>query len=102
MVPAASGPAPTGDAEPGEGLVSIADISFQPATLEVTAGTTVRWRNDDPVAHTVTARDGAFNSGVLKPNGEFSQVFETPGTFPYFCAIHPGQVGSIVVTAAGD
>ncbi len=84
-----------------EALVAIADIAYQPATLEVTAGTTVRWRNDDPVAHTVTARDGSFSSPVLSSGDEFSQVFETPGTFPYFCAIHPGQVGSVVVSA-GD
>ena len=100
--PAATGPAPSGAVtNPGEALVSIADIAYQPATLEIAAGTTVRWRNDDPVAHTVTARDGSFGSGVLTPGDEFSQVFETPGTFPYFCAIHPGQVGSVVVTA-GD
>jgi plastocyanin len=96
-----TGPAPSvAMADPGEALVSIADISYQPATLEVTAGTTVRWRNDDPVAHTVTARDGSFMSPVLTSGDEFSQVFETPGTFPYFCAIHPGQVGSVVVTVS--
>jgi plastocyanin len=82
----------------GEGGVSIIDLSFQPATLEVAAGTTVLWTNDDPVVHTVTARDGSFNSGVLQPGAQFRQVFEVPGTYPYVCAIHPGQAGSIVVS----
>jgi plastocyanin len=100
--PAASGsPAaslPASAPAPGQASASMVDLSFQPATLEVAAGTTVVWTNDDPVVHTVTARDGSFNSGVLKPGAEFSQVFETPGTYPYFCAIHPGQAGSIVVS----
>jgi plastocyanin len=82
-----------------EVTVSIADMLYQPATLEVPAGTTVRWTNDDRVVHTVTARDGSFNSGVLAIGAEFSQTFDEVGTFDYFCAVHPLQTGRIVVTA---
>ena len=74
---------------------------YAPATVEVSAGTTVRWTNDDAVIHTVTARDGSFNSGVMKTGDEFSLTFDEPGTYDYFCAIHPLQGGQVVVTDPG-
>ncbi len=78
--------------------VTIAQTAYGPASVEVTAGTTVSWTNEDPVIHTVTARDGSFNSGVLQPGADYRLVFETPGTYDYFCAVHPGQAGTIVVS----
>lgn len=95
--------APPGvDAVAGDAGVSLIDVTYQPSVLEIAAGSTVRWTNDDPVVHTVTARDGSFNSGVMRAGDEFSLVFETPGSYDYFCAIHPGQAGSIIVAAPGD
>ncbi len=76
------------------------DDTFDPAGLEVSVGTTVTWTNDDEEdPHTVTADDGAFDSGNLDPGEDFSHTFDEAGDFPYFCEIHdPEMVGSIIVT----
>jgi plastocyanin len=96
-------PVPTVSDAPALDLpVSIVDMVYAPSTVEVSAGTTVHWRNDDAVVHTVTARDGSFNSGVMKTGVEFSQSFDEPGTYDYFCAIHPLQGGTVIVTDPGD
>jgi len=79
---------------------SIVDFSFQPGALEVSAGTSITWSNDDGVGHTVTAVDGAFDSGVLTVADTFSQTFDQEGTFEYFCAIHPQMRGTVTVAAA--
>ena len=78
--------------------VSVVDVAFAPADIEVPVGTTVDWTNQDPFAHTVTARDGAFDSGTLDGGEAFSQTFGEPGTFGYFCAIHPSMTGTVTVT----
>ncbi len=80
-----------------EAAVSIIDRSFQPSQIEVHLGDAVMWSNDDGEGHTVTAVDGEFNSGVLTVGDEFSMVFETPGSYDYFCAIHPGMTGTVTV-----
>ncbi len=77
--------------------VSIIDRTFQPASVEGAVGDTVTWTNDDGEGHTVTAVDGGFNSGVLAVGDGFSTTIETPGTYDYFCAIHPEMRGTIVV-----
>jgi plastocyanin len=84
--------------------VSIRDFTFTPASVTVKVGTTVRWTNNGPSAHTTTSDMGAWDSGVLSPNaGTFEMTFSTTGTFPYHCSIHPpsvypGFVGTITVT----
>src|SRR5215212_6574164 len=80
--------------------VSIVDFAFQPASIEVPAGSTVTWTNTGAVTHTVTADDGAYDSGQLKPGTSFSQTFTTPGTYTYHCEIHPQMTGTVVVTEA--
>jgi plastocyanin len=65
---------------------------------EVSAGDSVRWTNDDTEGHTVTALDGSFDSGVVTVGGEFVATFEAPGSFDYFCAIHPEMRGTVTVT----
>jgi plastocyanin len=84
----------------GGAAVTIVDFAFQPASLEVPAGTTVTWTNSGAAPHTVTADNGAFDSGRLAPGASFSQTFGTAGTFTYHCEIHPQMTGSIVVTEA--
>ncbi|MBI2916898.1 MAG: cytochrome P460 family protein [Chloroflexi bacterium] len=69
--------------------IGLDSISFYPAALTVNPGTTLTWVNNDTVAHTVTARNGAFSSPVLRPGERFSFTFNTSGAFDYFCAIHP-------------
>lgn len=78
------------------------DISFNPQELQVAPGTTVTWTNQDGFPHTVTAgtRDnptGLFESGNISTDGTFNFTFEEPGTYEYFCSIHDGMRGVIVV-----
>jgi plastocyanin len=84
----------------GGTAVSIVDFAFQPASIEVPAGSTVTWTNAGAATHTATADDGTFDSGQLKPGANFSQTFTTPGTYTYHCEIHPQMTGTVVVTAA--
>jgi plastocyanin len=81
--------------------VEIADFAFSPGTLEVPVGSDVTWRNADPTAHTVSARDGAFDSGTVDPGAAFGITFERAGTFEYFCQIHPTMRGSVRVVGTG-
>jgi plastocyanin len=85
----------------GGAAVSIVDFAFQPASVEVAAGSTVTWTNTGQAPHTVTADDGAFDSGQLAPGASFSQTFDTAGTFTYHCNIHPQMTGTIIVTGGG-
>jgi plastocyanin len=84
----------------GAAAVSIANLAFDPPSLDVAAGDTIVWRNDDTVPHTVTADDGSFDSGIFDPGATFSQVFENPGTFAYHCNVHPQMKGRIAVGTA--
>jgi plastocyanin len=68
-----------------------------PDALEVAVGSTVTWTNTDVEAHTSTSDVAGWDSGVVAPGGAFSVAFQTAGTFPYHCAIHPGMVGTVTV-----
>jgi plastocyanin len=80
----------------GGGTVKMAGLSFAPGTLTVARGATVVFDNDDTAPHTVTARSGGVDSGVLDPGKQFSLVV-TDG-FDYFCSIHPSMTAKIAVT----
>jgi plastocyanin len=82
----------------GGTAISIVDFAFQPASIEVPAGSTITWTNSGAASHTVTADNGAFNSGQLGPGASFSQTFTTPGTYAYHCDIHPRMTGTVLVT----
>jgi plastocyanin len=77
--------------------VKIDNSTFGPTELTVKAGTTVRWTNRDDIPHTVVSSDKVFKSKVLDTGDEFTFTFSTPGTFPYFCSIHPKMTGKVVV-----
>jgi plastocyanin len=83
-------------AQMGGAYVSIAGFSFQPYTAYVPVGGTVSWGNQDGVTHTVSS--SAFDSGAIGPGGGFSMTFWTPGTYYYYCAIHPNMTGMVVVS----
>lgn len=67
-------------------------------TLEVAAGATVTWTNNDSTAHTATASDGSWDTGNIDPGASASIVFDTPGTYTYICTYHPNMQGTIIVT----
>ena len=77
--------------------VKIDNFSFTPVTLTVTAGSTVTWTNRDDIPHTAVSTDGAFKSKVMDTDEKFSHTFATPGTYAYYCTIHPKMTGKIVV-----
>lgn len=94
---------PPQNTQAGSVSVSAFDDYFSPRTITVSAGTMVIWRNAGAMAHTVTADNGAFNSGTINPGGTYSYVFSTPGTYNYYCIFHggPGGVGmagTVIVT----
>ena len=77
--------------------VAIEGFAFAPATLQVPAGTTVTWTNEDPAPHTVTAEDGSFDSGTLEPGQSFSAEIGSNGVVVYLCQIHLDMRGEISV-----
>jgi plastocyanin len=81
--------------------VEIGDFAFSPPTIEVPVGSELTWENTDPTPHTVTARDGGFDSGTLDPGSRFAATFDRAGTFAYLCQIHPTMTGSIRVVGTG-
>ncbi len=83
--------------KPGTMEVKIDNFSFAPAELTVPVGTTVTWTNRDDLPHTVVSTDKVFKSKVLDTDEKFSYTFTQPGTFPYFCSIHPKMTSKVVV-----
>ena len=79
------------------GASTLGNRAFTPDDLDVAAGTTVTWTNTDSVAHTSTSDATGWDSGTVAPGGRFSFAFQTPGTYRYHCAIHPGMIGTVVV-----
>ncbi|MGA8102756.1 MAG: cupredoxin domain-containing protein [Candidatus Acidiferrales bacterium] len=94
-----NGAANTQQAAPATVEVQIDNFSFGPATVTVAVGTTVTWTNRDDIPHTVVSTDDpkAFKSKVLDTDEKFSYTFAKPGTYPYFCSIHPKMTGTVVV-----
>ncbi len=78
--------------------VTIDNFSFSPQILTVPAGATVTWRNRDDVPHTVVSEDGKFRSRALDTDDEFSYTFTQPGTYAYYCSVHPRMTAKVVVT----
>ena len=79
--------------------VKIDNFVYNPQQITVKAGSTVTWVNHDDIPHTVTSKTGAFRSKALDTDDKFSFTFATPGSYPYFCALHPHMTGTIVVEA---
>ena len=77
--------------------VKIDNFSFGPQTLTVAPGTTVTWTNNDDVPHTVVSDDKVFKSKALDTDDKFSYTFDKPGTYNYFCSVHPKMTAKVVV-----
>jgi len=81
--------------------VSIDNFTFGPQTLTVKAGTTITWTNKDDIPHGIaSANNGFAKSRALDTDDSYSFTFTTPGTYQYFCYIHPHMTGTVVVEAA--
>jgi plastocyanin len=89
-----------GSAHAADLEVKIDNFTFNPQQITVKAGTTVTWTNHDDIPHTVTSSTQAFKSKVLDTDEKFSFTFTTPGSYSYFCSLHPHMTGSIVVEAS--
>jgi plastocyanin len=81
--------------------VAIDNFAFAPATLTVTAGATVTWKNEDDSPHRIGDKNGTFKSAALDTDDTFSHTFAAAGEYPYICTIHPYMVGKIIVKPAG-
>jgi plastocyanin len=77
--------------------VKIDNFSFGPQTVTVSVGSTVTWTNHDDIPHTVVSTDGLFKSKVQDTDEKFSYTFTKPGTYSYFCSVHPKMTGTVVV-----
>ena len=78
------------------GQVTIDNCTFAPAALSVKVGTTVTWKNQDDIPHTVVSA-GKFKSKALDTDDSFSFTFNKAGTYSYHCSVHPRMTGKIVV-----
>ncbi len=77
--------------------VRIDNFTFTPQELTVAPGTTVTWVNGDDIPHTVAATNKAFRSKVMDTEQQFSFTFTAPGTYEYFCSLHPHMKGKVIV-----
>ncbi|HZU34101.1 MAG TPA: cupredoxin family copper-binding protein [Candidatus Angelobacter sp.] len=84
-------------ATPAEVAVKIDNFVFSPNTVTIAAGSTVRWTNHDDIPHNVVSDDKSFKSKVLDTDEVFTYTFTKPGTYSYFCGLHPKMTGKIVV-----
>jgi plastocyanin len=84
-------------ADAGAKHVVVDNFSFAPAMAAVAAGSTVTWTNRDDVPHNIVSTDQKFKSPVLDTDEQFSHTFDAPGTYKYFCSIHPKMTGQVVV-----
>ena len=82
-----------------DAAISIDNFTFAPAVLTVHPGTKVVWTNRDDIPHVVVsaANPVLFKSKALDTDDNFSMVFDKPGTYAYFCGLHPRMHGSVVV-----
>ena len=94
---ARTGPAPEAAAS---GSVAISDFQFTPAQITIDQGDTVTWTNNGPTAHSATAPDGSFDTGIFPAGQSRSHTFNDAGTFSYICTPHPNMHGTIVVRAS--
>lgn len=88
---------PAGDARARE--IAIGDFAFEPRTLTVAAGTVLSWVNEDDAPHTVVGTDpgSPIKSLPLDTGDRYSVTLAQPGTYHYFCSLHPHMTGTVVV-----
>jgi len=104
VVPAGTPAAPTPEETPelpvgsGENIeVAIENNAFNPATVNISTGDTVRWTNLDSASHTVAGTGTNFGSEVLNQGDSYEFLFTDAGTYEYYCSIHPDMRGTVIV-----
>jgi plastocyanin len=93
-------PAPSGEAVRAA-KVKIVEFVYGPDPVTVQVGGKVTWQNEDTAPHTATADDGSFDTGTIEQGKIKSETFKQPGTFTYFCEIHPTMHGTVEVVEKG-
>ena len=91
LIPAACG-SPT-----AANIVEMYNLQYFPASLTVSVGTTVTWKNTEAAAHSVTSDIGLFDSRPFNPGDSYTHTFNTAGTYRYRCTIQAGMTGTIFV-----
>jgi plastocyanin len=86
-------------ARAAEAEVVIDNFVFTPPDLAVAPGTRVTWRNRDDIPHSIVSAAGPplFRSPALDTDESFTHVFDMPGSYPYFCGLHPHMTGKVTV-----
>lgn len=112
IAPSAFADSPTVNISAGAGsgpTCSQSNNCFDPSTITVAPGTTVEWKNNDKVSHTVTSGNPSdnqtgtiFDSSLIASGKEFSFTFNNPGTYNYFCQVHPWMAGEVIVSASAS
>ena len=88
----------TGSSGAGENKIEIKDFAFNPQTITVKSGEKITWINRDEEPHAVVSVGKKFQrSPGLDTDQEFSIIAGAPGTYEYFCSVHPKMTGTIVV-----
>lgn len=94
----AIGADPVGTSQTSQSIeVKVDNFTFAPETITVPPNATVTWLNRDDVPHVIASTDGLFRSKALDTDDKYAFTFTKPGTYSYFCAVHPKMVGKIVV-----
>jgi plastocyanin len=81
----------------GTVFVSVGDSFFQPETVTVMLGRSVRWTNQGAVQHTVDSDSVLWQSGLIAPQWWFEVLFDSSGAFDYHCSQHVGMAGTVIV-----
>ena len=91
-----------GVAHAEDAAVKIGKFTFDPPELQVKAGTLVTWTNEDDIPHTVAAADRSFKSKPLDTDEKYTFAFTAPGSYTYFCSLHPQMKATIIVEGAAS
>jgi len=81
-----------------QNTIEIKDFAFNPQTITVKSGEKITWINRDEEPHTIVSVEKQFKkSTALDTDQEFTITTGAPGTYTYFCSVHPKMTGTIVV-----
>lgn len=89
--------APQAGREANSPLVHIDNFTFSPQEITISRGGTITWVNDDDIPHALAESNKAFRSKAMDTEEEFSFTFNKPGTYEYFCSLHPHMQGKVIV-----